>query len=482
MKHRGPREGCFTDIQRIILCNPDAEHVAHLVMALPKGGHARTFLRHVLNEFPLAVAPPRELDAPRAPWPGRRCNLGLSFRGLQQLAVPDYVLQAFRSKSVAFTAGAPMRAAQYLSDTDVSAAPAWDARFGLDAAHAVITLHSTSQLGALEADVESVLAIADEYKVERVAALCGSQLTPPEGQQGRWTHFGFRDGLSKVRIRGWSRDAAGTPPVNELGDFVLGYPNQDGFNPWVLSALPARIRSFFLNASFGVLRQIVQDEASFKRFVESRAAKDDEGRPTRDSIDWIKAKLCGRWPDGSCFELGDGVWRKGGGGKPPEDLSYAADPEGEGCPFGSHVRRMNPRGGDISHHRHRPLIRRGTPYGPAYDKGEAGVVERGLLGLFFCASVEDQFEHLLGEWGDRVPLGSEDKGRAKDPLVGQHDDGTAAFVIPDTAGGDRRLHFYKPFVRTRGTVYAFYPGQATVDRILSEDDGRFWRDDKEDGL
>jgi signal transduction histidine kinase len=34
---------------------------------------------------------------------------------------------------------------------------------------------------------------------------------------------------------------------------------------------------------------------------------------------------------------------------------------------------------------------------------------RGLMGQFFCASIEDQYEHLVGQWADRVPLASADR-------------------------------------------------------------------------
>ena len=44
--------------------------------------------------------------------------------------------------------------------------------------------------------------------------------------------------------------------------------------------------------------------------------------------------------------------------------------------------------------------------------------KRGLLGLFFCASLEDQFEHLLSQWGDATPMGPPNRGTAKDPFIG----------------------------------------------------------------
>ena len=61
---------------------------------------------------------------------------------------------------------------------------------------------------------------------------------------------------------------------------------------------------------------------------------------------------------------------------------------------------MNPRKDPIVPLSKRPLIRRGMPYGPKFDQEPDA--PRGLLGLFFCASLEDQFEHLLIEWGSAI--------------------------------------------------------------------------------
>src|SRR5260370_35363660 len=67
------------------------------------------------------------------------------------------------------------------------------------------------------------------------------------------------------------------------------------------------------------------------------------------------------------------------------------------------MRRNNPRsspiaGGSGLNHR---IVRRGLPYGPAFDpaKPDDGV-ERGLLGLFIAVSLKDQFEFLMTEWGN----------------------------------------------------------------------------------
>ena len=94
---------------------------------------------------------------------------------------------------------------------------------------------------------------------------------------------------------------------------------------------------------------------------------------------------------------------------------------------------MNPRGdGATAHWRTRRAAAR--CFAAACPRGATHGVDRkaahGFVGHFFCASIEDQFEHLVGQWGDRVPLGSADRGGARDPLIGAHEHGDGAFEVP----------------------------------------------------
>ena len=83
------------------------------------------------------------------------------------------------------------------------------------------------------------------------------------------------------------------------------------------------------------------------------------------------------------------------------------------------------------------------------------------MGLFFCASLEDQFEHLLAEWGASNPMGPHNRGNAKDPMMGNQDP-SAVFDIPMPEDELRQLDGFTRFVTTRGTLYAFFPGRAAL--------------------
>jgi hypothetical protein len=128
---------------------------------------------------------------------------------------------------------------------------------------------------------------------------------------------------------------------------------------------------------------------------------------------------------------------------------------------------MNPRGENLAHAvRTRPLLRRGMPYGSHASE------ERGLMGQFFCASIEDQFEHLVGQWADRVPLGSRDPGSARDPMFGAHLPGDGPFVIPMEQGKPITIEKLDSFITTQGIAYLFYPSMVALHGICRSN---LWR-------
>lgn len=492
------------EIQRIVLCNARVKYVRHVVVTFHDGGGARRFLRSVIEALP--VTPVCAPDKPYVKEPQAvQVSFGFSFCGLEKLDVHGLILAPFRTRAPAFAAGAWLRAAEYLGDSGDSAAPRWRREFKLDVAHCVITLHANdpSCLSAATGEIEKALngRGADNLSayVMTLPPIDGSRLEKPKGQEGEWVHFGFRDALSRIAIRGWDdkpemacrvkMESRGAGKLDtswhQPGEFLLGHANDMGYNPWVLADAKPPVREFFRNGSFGVLRVIEQKEAEFQNFLDKTA---DHLRKNRLPVagmspdelrDYVKAKLCGRWPNGDRF--GTDSEHKPGSFEPTSDFNYENDQHGFGCPFGAHVRRMNPRDSTVALVRPRPLIRRGMPYGPSYETDKTAA-ERGLLGLFFCASIEDQFEHLLGQWGDRVPLGSPDGGHAKDPLVGNHEHTSAKFEIPRASDEPLRLDGLTPFTRTRGTVYLFYPALTPLRQILNVDVPKRLRDDEDEVL
>lgn len=428
----------------------------HLLLRIDDPTAARAFLAQLLARGwlrTLAAGPAAaDADADADGAAGRGCALDIGFghAGLAALGLPDRLLGLLRERAPAFVQGAAQRAAERLGDTGPSAAERWDARFAPAAAHVLLTLHADAE-PAIDARSRELRNAAAGAFSGWDAPLDGRHLGAPGA--GVTVHFGYRDGIGRVAVRG----IGGRGIEHAAGEVFLGHDNDAGFDRW--QGLAPEAEAFFRNGSFGALRQMQQDEAAFRRCVQRWAAELGSSR------EYVMAKLCGRWPDGAPVTasqtrstLPDAL--------PPAQLDiadFAGDAKGHGCPFGSHLRRMNPRGDPVLPSRRRPLVRRGMPYGPPY--ADAPEQTRGLLGLFFCASLEDQFEHLLGHWADGVPLGSPDRGKAKDPLIGNHEDPAARFEIPMASGDARHLGGFEAFVVTRGTAYAFYPGRSGIEML-----------------
>jgi hypothetical protein len=262
--------------------------------------------------------------------------------------------------------------------------------------------------------------------------------------------------------------------MHAAGDFILGYENGQRCNPWLLVDpgprrnpwLPpiARVkREFFRNGSFGIVRRMEQDVGGFEAFVHRCAVKHNV------SAAYIKAKILGRWENGSVVRPDEREQpRTAPSAAQLDAFDFRADRDGLGCPFGAHMRRMNGRDTHLAQPRARPLIRRGMPYGRAFDAANpSDGVDRGLLGVFFCASIEDQFEHLLSSWANANPLGPRNRSTVKDPLIGNHADPTRVYEIPRENEKVMRLDGFRSFTLTRGTLYAFFPGKTAL-RMIAE--------------
>ncbi len=521
----------FDDAQHLVLRAARAEAVLHQVVRFESAEGGRIFIAGVMDQLRLCFGASRPRPC------GPLVSLGLTFRGLERLNVPDGYLHVLRRLSPPFAEGAPVRAVRHLGDIGPSAPGFWDMAFTLEDAHAVVTVHGTEQdcETALTTLIDLMMPAAPKQEAPANSAkeakqakrtpyarpvgppMCGKHLDPPPGRQAsgktHWVHFGYRDGLTNPVVAG-AGHPEGNPDVHEPGELLLGEVRDTGDNPWSLARLPKEVRTFFRHGSFGVLRRIEQREQDFRKEVGrwARAVADDRGSrlveapseastspaakalidaaaereaewPRQAVEEFVRAKLCGRWPDGQVVRP-DHEPLYSPNEAPESDFDFTDDPHGAGCPFGAHIRRMNPRGaagdGDnrVAHVRPRPLFRRGMPYGPWFDE-QTRDDERGLLGHFFCADLADQFEHLLGEWADRLPLGFPGDRHGKDPLIGAHDHPHASLLVPQRMRADPNtgkeppdpsplaLYGFRPFVQTRGTVYAFYPPREALERLAA---------------
>ena len=477
------------DIQKLIVRGYDFHCSRNLVLTVKDAPAARAFLGKLHKQHWLVSAERNRESVTQGPLPDRcPLSLGFTFEGLRALGLPERHQAIFKNRARAFAEGAFGRAASQLADTGPNAAMFWHEAFRPDRAHVLLILHadSPSELEARHKQVEDLAGAKAFASDGWTKPFEGAHLEPIEEKRRlRKVHFDLLDGLSQPAISTSRQSKRHLTPgqPHGLGEFVLGYLNDEGLNPWRLaserpdlSGMPSGLQSaqlagFFRNASFGAFRPMAQDVPAFNCFVEKQANLLNKDKA------FIRAKLVGRWDDGAVVKPepkgAPTLPVNSNPAKTPEELNnfdFSDDKRGMGCPFGAHIRRMNPRQDAVLPLNRRPLLRRGIPYGPTFEANPKST-ERGLLGLFFCASLEDQFEHVLSQWADDNPMGLPNPGNAQDPLIGAHNRTGAQFDIPQVHGGRFALDGFTPFVRTLGTLYAFFPGLEAV-RFMASDWGR----------
>ncbi|HEX7758526.1 MAG TPA: hypothetical protein VF459_03435, partial [Caulobacteraceae bacterium] len=300
-------------------------------------------------------------------------------------------------------------------------------------------------------------------------------------------------------------------PDNRL---AAARPPKDG---WSRSDADAP-RDLGRNGAFLAIRQMRQDVKGFWAYCEAEAARLAGAFPDGMTVtaELIGAKIVGRWPDGSplvryprwpasraptpahplsrasdkdAVEAAGGIAAAahsaplGGSQSPPHHhagqgltgqtapafppdndfLLGAEDAQATRCPFGSHIRRSNPREtfdpGSQEQlaitNRHR-IIRVGRRYQPQGEDDE------GILFIALNSDYERQFEFVQQTW----LRGASFQGLSNetDPLTaGDEGDG---MTLP-TRDGPLRLKPMPSFVTVIGGGYFFLPGKRTLEFLAS---------------
>ncbi len=267
-------------------------------------------------------------------------------------------------------------------------------------------------------------AKANDYKANGLHRIKVQETTEklPDSKE----HFGFRDGISKPKIEGFREVKPGENDVKP-GEFILGYPNEYnllGERPVVVAAddpnniLPpctdsenAGHKDLGKNGSYLVYRQMKQHVYTFWKYLADNS-KEPAATPIEAAVK-LASKMVGRWPDGTPLALSPA---KEDHHVSKTDFMYSKDdPDGLKCPFGSHLRRANPRDmlfgrtNEASKEMIRKhfLLRRGRSYGPAcvdsmdpahvLAKGDDGE-DRGLHFICLVGDLSRQFEFVQNVW------------------------------------------------------------------------------------
>jgi Dyp-type peroxidase family len=376
---------------------------------------------------------------PASPTGDTWVSVALSFQGLKALGVPQTSLDSF---SPEFRQGMAARARR-LGDTGESSPENWEKPLGSADVHVVVTALSPDS-EKLERSLERARQAYRELNGVTAIWRQNCHVLPNEREP-----FGFKDGISHPAI-----EESGIPGTNpyepplKSGEFVLGYSDEMGDTPMI-----PQPDILGRNGSYVVFRKLHQRVAAFRQYLKANASSAEEE-------EWLAAKMMGRWRSGAPLALCPMHDNPELGLDPRRNNAFlfkADDLIGYQTPLASHIRRVNPRDGDVAGvvriHR---MIRRGTSYGPPLGDGilEDDGVDRGLMFAFVGAHLGRQFEFVQSEWmNDGAFFGG---GETKDPVAGANS-GTDTYSIPRRPLA-KRLKGLSRFVITRGGEYCFLPG------------------------
>src|SRR4051812_5035379 len=422
------------DIQHFLLARPPAlaAHYAFLTFQEPAQG--RAWLAGMIDKVGTGKS-----AASDEPADTRWVTVAFTWNGLRALGVDDSSLATFPEE---FRQGMAARAG-VLGDTGANHPDHWVGGLAGPDLHAIIILFARD-VPERERCVREYDRYASRWAGVKVLSTLDLEALPPYGYAKE--HFGYRDRLSVPTIEGMGIEPTpGSPPPSKAGEFILGYPDEEGPpnrlpQPEILSR----------NGSFLAYRRLQQHVGAFRAFLQENGA-------TPEEQELIAAKLMGRWRSGAPLVLAPEEDDPELGADPlrNNDFTYAkADPFGYAVPLGSHIRRMNPRDTAANMNRRR-MIRRGGTYGPPLPEGapEDGV-ERGIAAFIGGASLVRQFEFAQNVWANDKDFHG--LANERDPIIGSQD-GTLEYKIPKRPIR-RVIRGLPAFTTVRGGAYFFLPG------------------------
>lgn len=421
------------DIQGWVLAGYKHQFSRHHVITINDRDIVRGFLRDAVTGTEGVTQIQTAL-----PWgerPPLLANVGFTHSGLAAIGVGAADLRTFPTD---FRMGAARRAVR-VGDFGENGPNYWDVHTGdPERVHILWSMHGhgTPDLDQGTAELSRLGTAIDIVATYDGAALPNNVV-----------HFGYVDGIAQPRIEGFHPPASDSSPP---GAFFLGQPSQfEG----VTFDMPSPVE-LALNATFNAFRVLEQDVFAFEDFLDDAEAQTGQDR------EWIAAKICGRWRNGNSLNRHPDVAGEPDDAPVVDVFGFADDARGEVCPFASHIRRVNPRDGEMvtrSANNSRRVIRRGMPYGPLIEPGQPrDDVPRGLIGNFFCASLTAQYEGLQHDWINQG-LHHPNLVGTNDPITGFNGTADGVFTIPVGGGADITLRGFGTFTRTRTSMYTLMP-------------------------
>jgi len=524
--------------------------------------NGRAFVGEVASRVTTAARWPTKEARPKA-----TVNIGFTFFGLFRLELPNRTLRALPEE---FISGMKERAF-LLGDRDQTVTeaasgdwcahwdPIWRANrvgdgFDDDNVHIWISInaqrHVTPRTQLTEGEVDplrkTIAPVPDmDETVAWLHGLCaahpGVRILPGNGKDGSQDHhaaqavfeemdgvfqptpkehFGFADGIGdpvfagqhpkeveKLAVKGrGKRMGQGWQPLAP-GEFLLGHPDESQELP---PAAPPD--NFMRNGTFMAYRKLHENVGTFSSVVAQEAARFArvQGISEAQADITLRAKMCGRWPDGiplakaPCWDAWLQVQKANGlDAKDPQerlanqvaymrspeasDFRYADDMPGFKTPPGAHLRRMNTRdyldplnktgldpatgkplkntAATTALNKRRRIMRRGLPYGPGPEVAKTDDTEQGVTMMLICASLFRQFEFVQQQW---IQYGLDfHQGNDTCPLLGNHGTHKRMAIPADPTSQEQpyTMSHLKTFVECRGGEYFFIPSLTALRMI-----------------
>ncbi|CAN5184712.1 hypothetical protein BH09BAC6_BH09BAC6_05290 [soil metagenome] len=424
----------------------------------------------VASDFFKPLIPYLQSAAPWVTKPDIMLNIGLTWGGINMVRPalkatnfpPDFV----NGPQGPAPAGTPNPQATLCDTGPSDPANWWNKKFITQDVHCVV--HAYAMDYDAQAKVVKIISDAAASTKGGVTELFPS--TSPSGRYEQYPflpyntiHFAYLDSIDEPAL---DPDPP-KPDQQNLNNFLIGYSPV---------ALPGPTTgpegAFAINGCYNAFRVLFQDVPAFGKYLDDNAPAIAVrlNKPLVYAREWLAAKLCGRWRNGSPLIISPDM--------PDEktievsEFSYTGDPKGMRCPFQAHTRVTNPRDGSIfpgdSPVPH--LIRRGVPYGAPAGQNNPDE-DRGLIGLFLCGDIASQFQKIYG-WVNMNdfskvfpwPHITQDALIAnRTPPPGAKTD--TSFTIPMEDGPPIKLKNLPQLVVTRGTAYCLLPSISTIKSI-----------------
>ena len=315
--------------------------------------------------------------------------------------------------------------------------------------------------------------------LKEIIVLSGQQL------EANREHFGFKDGIGQPVIAGSGRRGA-ADDIIATGEFLMGYKNEYSVFPDTpliakeqgnMNLLPgdaggSGYKDLGRNGSYLVFRQLKQDVEAFWTFMNEKT-KTAEGNLDIEASTKLASKMIGRWPSGAPLvkfpDKDPGVLSD------DDDFNFSdIDKFGTKCPFGSHIRRANPRDSFEDDgpkeslrltKRHR-ILRRSKLYGDPHFGSPVNTKPNGEVGLLFMcfnADISRQYEFVQYTWAGYPKF--KELYNDPDPIIGMKEkleEGQEQNFTIQQEPVSKCITGIPRFIQVRGGAYFFFPSLTAI--------------------